>query len=483
MLLVSRATSWHGVGLSPDSGFYISAAKNLIAGKGLRCFDGTLLVSWPPLYPVLIAGPAAFGLDATDVARFINAAAFGLAVLLSGLLLMKTVRSGVHAVLGVIAIVVAVPMLLAAAMVWTEAVFVLLSLVFFVCLFQLCSDGRRRWLVLAGVAGALMCLQRYIGVVMVVAGSVALVMVPRRLSAWRRIRRAAVLLVISVLPTSAWLVRNLAVTSTFTGARMSPVHGFSAGLSSLSDTVLGWFVPARWVDWLGWAGVPLAVAVLVTLVFAALRTGRRAQGAAPILVVILAVELAVYVGALLVLSSLVSFDEVSQRLLAPVYVPFVTVAWWGVERASRRIVGRTSSKKAATALAASVGVILLLVPLCRAVDMLSAWRRDGVGVYDTVEWQRSPLVAWLRSNRLGERILSNDPAAVYLLAGRESRMSPRRSERIPDLAAAGRLRKGDNIVWFRRVRRDYLYTVQELGEYLALDEIVFTGDGGVLVVR
>lgn len=76
LLMVAFATTW-GAGISPDSVRYVGAARGVVAGQGVSVLagDGTPvpLTKWPPAFPILLAIPGLWGLDALEAARWANA--------------------------------------------------------------------------------------------------------------------------------------------------------------------------------------------------------------------------------------------------------------------------------------------------------------------------------------------------------------------------------------------------------------------------
>src|SRR5574341_1188324 len=58
MVLGGIATARYGAGVSSDSVKYLSVAQNLLDGHGLYDHRGWPLLSWPPLYSMLLAGLA-----------------------------------------------------------------------------------------------------------------------------------------------------------------------------------------------------------------------------------------------------------------------------------------------------------------------------------------------------------------------------------------------------------------------------------------
>lgn len=64
----------YGLGISPDSVFYLEVAQNFPEGKGLVSKDNKLVNHWPPMYPILFGSIAAItGIDLLDAGLYFNA--------------------------------------------------------------------------------------------------------------------------------------------------------------------------------------------------------------------------------------------------------------------------------------------------------------------------------------------------------------------------------------------------------------------------
>ena len=90
MLAVLMLTQQGGVGISPDSIYYISAAHSVKEGQGFMQFDDTPFVLFPVLYPIfLLLVEVLTHQDIVLLAPYLNAFLFGIAIFLSGNLLEK----------------------------------------------------------------------------------------------------------------------------------------------------------------------------------------------------------------------------------------------------------------------------------------------------------------------------------------------------------------------------------------------------------
>src|SRR5687768_9121840 len=90
IVLGGIATSRYGAGVSSDSTKYLSVAQNLLAGNGLYDHRGLPLLSWPPLYSVLLAGFSLLTAGDVFVAGwYFNVFLLGLNVFLSGVIFYR----------------------------------------------------------------------------------------------------------------------------------------------------------------------------------------------------------------------------------------------------------------------------------------------------------------------------------------------------------------------------------------------------------
>ena len=202
--LVLAATARYGLGLTADSAKYLSAARNFAASGSLTLYDGSPLLTQPPLYPILLGFLQwVTGIDAFAVARLLNAILLTGIVLLSASLLLPSLRSNpTLKVLGALALALALPLFYTSLMLWSEALFVLLIVAFLKSLMVYLEGGRWPWLALTTVAVALACLTRYIGVALLATGVLA-ILVWREAPVAKRVRDALILAVGAALPLGA----------------------------------------------------------------------------------------------------------------------------------------------------------------------------------------------------------------------------------------------------------------------------------------
>ncbi len=202
-------TSTYGSAIGPDAVSYMSTAANLVDGHGLQDFRGVKLFPWPPLFPALVALASSPGLEPLAAGRLLNAAAFGLVVLVSALWLRRALRSTLLATGVATLLAASYPLGHHASYLQSEPTFILFTLLALVAMDRCRQSGTdRRALVAAVMWSAAAAMTRYAGVALVLAGALVLLEQPAlRLRA--RVARTLAYGVASLLPLAAWTARNL----------------------------------------------------------------------------------------------------------------------------------------------------------------------------------------------------------------------------------------------------------------------------------
>jgi hypothetical protein len=396
-------------------------------------------------------------------------------------LLRGVLRSRVVIVAGAVLVTTSPTLQFVSGQLLSDAMFCLLTVLYILAVSRLLTRGDARILALCALLGALLCLQRYAGAVLVLAAGAA-VLLWERGPLVRRLARTGGLLLSSFAPLGVWLARNYALTSSLTGTRVFATQSLVDKLGMTLNVMGNWFYPRIHDPGLGWvAGLAFAAVLSVLTSLALRRAGKDNSG--PVMAVRASAMFAgVYVAALVVLSSLVTFDQLSPRLLSPVFVPVVVVVLAGVEALGSRRQSGQKRPKTGSVLAPALAVLLVLYPLYAAVRVAAMFKHMGVGVY-VLASRLSPLVAWLKQNPVSGTVFSNDPAVMYLFLEQESRFTSRRSEDPEAMYREGLIRPGDHIVWFQGMNRPYLYSVEELDRVLPLEPVGSTRDGVVLKVK
>jgi hypothetical protein len=478
-LVVWLATGPHGPGVSPDSAVYLSAAERLAGGRGLVAFDGTPLVAWAPLLPLLLALAERVGGEALAAARGLNAVAAGASAALALSWLSARLATRLWLAASAVAVAFSPVLLRAASFVWSEALF--LALVLASCrALDRQRGGGVPWL--SAGSAALAALTRYPGVAWAGAGALALLL--RGAGEPRARRRAAAgYLAVSLAPVALWLLANLASHGTALGDRAPSAYPWWANTYFAAEVWSGWIlphaVPGPWRVALAGAAVSAALALWLRL-----RPGRtlpaRSLGASH---VALGAYVLLHLAVTVLASSAVALERINDRYLAPTYLPLVLLAALALDRLAQDapIARRAGARLLSAASLAAVALLAL-----HAGRDLLRYRAEGVGGYATPHWRASATAARLREAPPGGPLYSNAPDAVYALSGLDASFSPRRhpynSPGTPtgDLTRlAERVARGERgrLVWWTAIERPFLYVPAALDSALGLTPLWRAADG------
>jgi len=414
-------TSRHGIGVSPDSVTYLTVARNLASGHGLvDPRDGALLVTFPPLYPAMLALGEIAGGGAFETARWLSAAALAVSVVATGAIVRTATGSIVAAGVAAALTLSGTAILLVHAFAWSEPPFIATSLLSSWLLLRHLRSPRRRALIAAAALAGAAWLIRYAGFGLVAAGAVALgVAGPRtgreRLSdVWR-------FLAVSIAPALLWAAATVVGSGSVAGRRLGWHPPGPEALGAGARALAAWVLPAA---------VPAAAGVTLVLGLVAVALAQSvAPGSAPdrafagmagrFLLIVAGAHVAVTAITMTFLDAATVPDA---RILAPAF-PFVVAGIAAVAHAP--VAALVSSGGARRALALAIGVVLLAVPAVRAVAWVGGRREQALG-FTSERWQASPLLGAVRGLPPDAVVFTTDTAVVYWITGRVPRPLPLR---------------------------------------------------------
>ena len=533
LLVLLRGASY-GVGLSPDSAYYISVARNLLEGHGFVAGDSAYfipvtkdlfgetgpvvsepftLADAPPLFPLTLSLVGFFGIDAITAARYVNAIAFGLTVFTTTRWLQRRVRSRFLVVWAGSACTLALPLTFVSSFAWTEPLFILFVVLSLSALDRFMNSGRRSSFIFAAGFTAMACLTRYPGVALI-AGGVVMLLSWRTAAILSRIKIAAAYGIVSATPLAAWMSRNFLEAGTWSMTGHIP-SGFSLNRSldtmaeELSEWILGDFsfhlIEIFAQKMLGIAGAPTNAG---TFCLVALGTGcaillLHRRGCFPDWR-ILSVPAGFVVSYAACLSLILPLMDthLADRYLAPIYVPVLVMATLildvflvraphvqTLQRTLRLREQPAGAWKWGTTNTHTVcGAILFLWLLAQVsanyID-IREWLENGKG-YSTIGWAESETVNHVRTHLRDGHIYSNNPGALYLLLDIGENANHALPLELPaDTGAWMERAQADgrrvHVVWVHRrgPERFYRYGLEELSELSGLELVKVLKDGVV----
>ena len=265
--LIIHATNY-GPWVFSDASTYIWTAINLADGKGLVIQNPSgsydVLTWHPPLFSLLLSIPIAFGADALQSARWINAISFGIMVFLSGFATWRYTRSflATLSVTGVTVFAMDLIYVFSGAM--SEAIFFVLGFISLLLLVEaILSTTKTGVMIVAGILAGLSYLARYTGVAFVgVVVLIPLIFLPGTF--WQRLRTMLSAGVPAVIIPVAWSVFVFLSNRTIGGRGVLAGENlrlnFSDYIQNAWEVITGWIpfilrgnhiLPAEWKFGLG----------------------------------------------------------------------------------------------------------------------------------------------------------------------------------------------------------------------------------------
>lgn len=437
-----------GPGLTPDSAYYIAAARSLVHGHGLRTMGGAPLTHYPPGYPAVLAIPALVGSGPLRAARWTDAILFAALVALVALIAWRASDSLGAAVVASLLVLTAAGIDTFSARVLSGPLAVLLALGALAVL--------DRWPVRSALLMAASMLTRYAMGAFWLAGVVVLL---RR----RQVREASRWSLVAWLPVIAWLLRNELVAHSATHRALAwhppPFHDVRMGLGTLA----AWLMLRPWTYALS---LPIAIGALAVLAIIAYRERTSLRGT-------LATAALTYLACLWlarsVADAMIPFDA---RLLAPAAICIAIIA--------ATFLGQYAPRARWLWLVAGIAVA---AQATGAIAWARAADRDGLG-YNATRWRQSETVARLPAQG---PLYTNWIAVPYFLAGRVAREIPRRYNAWSGRATphygdslAVLAKSGGSVVYFDTdPTPPFFPTASALGAHLPLVLIDSSADGRI----
>jgi hypothetical protein len=244
MAVAGIVTSKYGAGVASDSVKYLGVAQNLKDGNGLFDHRGFPLLSWPPLYSILVAGLSLLTrLDVFAVAWFLNIFILGVNLFLSGVIFYRVFPySMLYAYLAVLFIFLSNPNLRIHAVISSDPLYLMMVFALVLALDGYIANRSVGPFIVVLILSALTPLLRYIGLTIGVTAALVILIEKRKaFRVW--LRDGFVLGLVTVLPIAWWLVIHNVMTYGSLWGLETQIVDRSANLWMGLTKILHWFVP------------------------------------------------------------------------------------------------------------------------------------------------------------------------------------------------------------------------------------------------
>ncbi len=473
-LFIYLFTRHSGIGISPDSVSYSSAALNIRQHFSFTDFNGLPLVNFPVGYPVFLAAFSYIsGLTPLSVAPAVNGALLSLVILFTSIILSGYKKSSRFYKLVFLSILAVSPALLEVySMLWSETLFIFLSVLFCYCAYRYLVGHNYTTLLAMALVSALAFVTRYAGISLVLTGCI-LIFFDGELPILKKIKHLLVFGLAGISLATVNLLHNHLATESLAGVREKALRSFSDNILQAGDVVAGWLPFLKNLPGGGVVFFPLVlIAALCILCFRILQ-----QQYYHTYETILSAFFVSYILFILTVASISRFEDLSNRLLSPVYIPLLLIASSWIPVMLRKI---TRIKKL---LLLSLSVFLLAAMHRHQYQQnAEAWegiKDAGIPGYAEDSWQHSPTIQYIKSNKnvLGPSRYSDANDAVYFLTGIQALPLPHKeiAAEIHDLLQ----QPSFSVIWLNDGVNDDLVDIRFIQQYKKLERITELEDGAI----
>jgi hypothetical protein len=245
MILCALVIFRYGAGVASDSTKYLSVAQSLLDGNGLVDHRGLPLLSWPPLYSIILAGLGLLtGLDVLVVGGYLNVFLLGLNLFLSGVIFKGAFSDKpAYAYLATLFVFLSISSLRIHSGISSDPLYLTLTLGFLVAVDSYIAKRSYHafaWMLLFSILAPL---QRYVGLAVAVTAE-AVMLIENRRSIRTFLRDGFVLGLFSILPIAWWLlVHNIMTYGSLWGISGERTVDVLKNTELALTKMLHWFVP------------------------------------------------------------------------------------------------------------------------------------------------------------------------------------------------------------------------------------------------
>ena len=443
--LIQIFSKHSGIGVSPDSVTYLSAARHLVQGKEFISFDNLPVVDFPFAYPFFLTIISFLTrLDPLQFGPLLNGFLFGTLLYVSGGIMNGFNKpSGWYKRILLLCILLSPALQEVYSMIWSETVFLLLILFFIISISKYLRQLTLSWLLISIIICSLACLTRYAGIFLIITGLCLIFF--NGVLPWRN--RIIHCLLFGSLSFSLLLlniIHNISATGLALGLRSKSDTGILKIMEYLGAVLCDWLLLDRRPVIAIMLTFVLLILFVLTIVFANNRKKSRYG-----FEYVMAVTGLVYCIFMIITSSLTRYEQFTNRLLSPLFIPLLwSLSWW--------IPGFISNKSYRLKWIYGLPVLLvtiwfLNIQLRADYEYYDGVKDAGIPGYTEDPFAQSEIVQFVEKNKKifdpHLSIYSNAGDAVYFISGLAARQLP--SVDFPVNVQQYYAANNNYLVWFR----------------------------------
>ena len=480
-IVIQLFTRYGGIGISPDSIAYTSAARSFIAGNGFMDYTENPLVSFPLFYPFYLAIIMLLShSDVIAIAPVLNGIMFAVVIFLSGFI-MEHFKYKTHWYKRIILLIlICSPSLIEIyTMLWSETLFILLILIFIYYFKHYFRTHSYKSLIIAAAIAAFAFDTRLAGIALVGTGCL-LLFFDKNLSWKNKLKHILLFGSVSCSLVGINLIRNVLENGLATGMRQKGITPFNKNVEYSGNVISNWFS----IQFQGHLIFELlAVAIMILFLIFFTRNFKHWKAFYSYENVAVSFFI-VYVLFIIVSSTFSRYETINNRLLAPAFIPFLWISTCQIPKWRRQMPHIYIDW---IFFVFSVGISVLLIGSYIAINRenIQFMNETGIPGYNEDSWQKSRIVNYLQHHNQyfdkDSTIYSNHSQAVYFLTGHSVIALPERvyKEDVKEF-------KTENpivLIWFNNDPNTDLLSLKEIRGCKKMERVHAFSDGAIYILK
>jgi hypothetical protein len=414
-----------GIGLSPDSIVYLSTAQNIHDHGLINDYSNQPMMDFPAGYPLFLSGLIfVTGHSVPWFGPLLNGLLFGLLIWLCGWMMDRFSRPSRWYKWPILIFILLSPCLLEVySMIWSETLFLLLSVLFMIGCYRYFQTHSIRALLGIAVIAGLSCITRYAGISIIGMGGLLMLCDGRLRWSLRKVGHLFLFGAVAILLPALNIYRNFRVTDTFTGYREKAIRSLGVNLQDVGSVFCDWlpFFNERY----GWATV---IALLFILGISGIFIRRWVRKTNFFSYDTIGISFfVVYAVFILYIASVSRFQALDSRLLSPLFIPWLWGSTVWILPGAERISSRSGKIALASTLTLAGGCFLY--GECAAFQFnWEGIKYAGIPGYTEDTWQKSATMTYVKAhkNELEAKgtIYSSSTDGLWFLANVSAELIP-----------------------------------------------------------
>jgi hypothetical protein len=468
-------TSYSGVGISPDSIMYASAANNIQAHFTLITFNKTPLVFFPVFYPFFL-GVIQFitKVDSFTAGSVINSCLFATVILITGWLLAKFItHSRIYKWLILIAIILSPALLEIYSFLWSETLFILEVMLFILNYHHYLQKQTTNRLLIIALVAALACITRYAGITLIGTGALMLLL-DNKLTLNKKIKHILLFCFLSASLLAINLIYNRLSAGLSTGTREPSITSLGENMYYAGTVFSDWGALGSFADHYA---VPITAVIIFLLIGILIFKALKGQiNSYENIIIAFTIVYGLFI---ILLATFSRFERINSRLLSPMFIPLLISSTSWVPDVLKMV--KSKAKYVLSGLAIIMMLAFEYFTLKIDLDRYDDQMDYGVPGYSDDSWNTSPFVEFLRSHKHIFKpdvpIYTDADEAVYFFTGMSSTIVPHHffQKHVDDFFKV----KHYYYIWFKTLDNKELINIHDIQKVEKLKLLYDLKDGAI----